>query len=104
MYYIYILRCSDNSLYTGITNNMQKRYGTHVSASPSAAKYTKSHTVVGIEAIWKTETKSDALRLECRIKKLPKPKKEELIGNPLRLPFEVGEGIYAYIGKDLPCE
>ena len=52
MYYIYMLRCSDNSLYTGITNNMEKRYGTHVFGKTAAAKYTKSHTVTGIEAIW----------------------------------------------------
>jgi len=82
MYFIYMLRCSDNSLYTGITNDFQKRYEEHTARAKSAAKYTKSRQVIGVEAVWCCETKGDALRLECRIKTFDKAKKEKLVQNP----------------------
>ncbi len=82
MYYVYILRCNDNSLYTGITSDFKKRFETHTNKERAAAKYTKSRTVTGVEAIWTCPGKGDALRLEARIKKLKKIKKEELIQNP----------------------
>ena len=43
MYFVYILRCEDNTLYTGITNNLEKRMNEHFSKSKECAKYTKSH-------------------------------------------------------------
>lgn len=82
MYYIYILRCSDNSLYTGITTDFEKRLATHMNKDKAAAKYTKSRSVVCAEALWTCDDKSGALRLECYIKRLAKKKKEELIKNP----------------------
>ena len=82
MYYIYILRCSDNSLYTGITTDFEKRLATHMNKEKAAAKYTKSRSVVSAEALWTCEDKSGALKLECYIKRLAKKKKEELIKNP----------------------
>ena len=78
MYYIYILRCSDNSLYTGITTDFEKRLATHMNKEKAAAKYTKSRSVVSAEALWTCEDKSGALKLECYIKRLTKKKKEEL--------------------------
>lgn len=82
MYYIYILRCSDNSLYTGITTDFEKRLETHMNKGKAAAKYTKSRSVVSAEALWTCEDKSGALKLECYIKGLTKKKKEELIKTP----------------------
>ncbi len=82
MYYIYMLRCSDNSLYTGITTDFKKRFETHMSKGRIAAKYTKSHRVVSVEALWTSPDRSTATRLECYIKGLKKQKKEELIKNP----------------------
>ena len=82
MYYIYILRCSDNSLYTGITTDFAKRLATHMNKDKAAAKYTKSRSVVSAEALWSCDDKSSALKLECYIKRLTKKKKEELIKKP----------------------
>ena len=82
MYYVYILRCSDNSLYTGITTDFKKRLETHMNKEKSAAKYTKSRDVVCAEALWTCADKSSALKLECYIKRLTKKKKEELIKKP----------------------
>ena len=50
-WYVYILRCKDNSLYTGITNNLEKRYQDH--CEKKGAKYTKSHLVKKIEIFFK---------------------------------------------------
>ena len=46
MYYTYMLRCSDNSIYTGMTNNLEKRIAEHLSKSKQGAKYTKSHNAI----------------------------------------------------------
>lgn len=86
MYFVYILRCEDNTLYTGITNNLEKRMKEHFSKSKECAKYTKSHRVRKIEAIWKTENKSLASKLEFHIKKdLNKAQKELLISGKKNL-------------------
>ena len=77
-----MLRCSDNSLYTGITNDFEKRFKAHMTKDKVAAKYTKSRDVVCAEALWSCDDKSGALRLECYIKRLNKKRKEELIKNP----------------------
>ena len=79
MYYIYMIRCEDNSLYTGITTDIERRFLEHSEKDVKCAKYTKRHTVLKIEAVWQTETRSDASKLEYNLKKLTKPKKEELI-------------------------
>ena len=79
MYYVYIMRCSDNSLYTGITTDVERRFEEHKGKNKKGAKYTASRTVVSIEAVWEVPDRSSALKLESQIKKLPKSKKEELI-------------------------
>ncbi len=96
-----MLRCTDNSIYTGITNHIEKRYTRHISKTPSAAKYTKSRNVSGIEAIWETSDKSHALKLECRIKRLTKLKKEQLIINPQNLPEGIDREAYVYMGNSI---
>ncbi len=79
MYTVYILRCKDNSLYVGITTDIDKRYKQHI--QKTGAKYTKSHPVSHIEALWECENRSFASILEYRLKKLTKSKKEMLIKN-----------------------
>lgn len=79
MYYIYILRCSDHTLYTGITNHLEKRMHEHFTHSPKAAKYTLSHHPLYIAALFTCENRSRASKLEYAIKHLPKAKKEALI-------------------------
>ena len=41
MYYTYMVRCADNSIYTGMTNNLEKRINDHINKSKNGAKYTK---------------------------------------------------------------
>lgn len=80
MYYTYMLRCIDNSIYTGITDNLERRMKEHFEQDKKCAKYTLSHKVTKVECAWETENRSLASKLEYAIKHLPKQKKEELIG------------------------
>ncbi len=79
MYYTYILRCDDGSLYTGITTDPKRRREEHVSKGKKAAKYTLNHNALYFEILWESESRSLASRLEYHIKTLTKARKEELI-------------------------
>ena len=81
MYYVYMLRCIDNTIYTGITVDVDRRMKEHFSKNEKCAKYTFTHSAKKLEAIWETDNKSLASKLEYAIKKLTKTKKEELIKN-----------------------
>ena len=81
MYYIYMLRCENNSIYTGITTDVKRRMEEHFNKEPKGAKYTKSHTPQKLECVWETENKVFASKLEYRIKTLTKKQKEDLIKN-----------------------
>lgn len=77
MYYIYIIRCKDNTLYTGITTDLERRFNEH--KNRIGAKYTKRHDVDKIEIAWSCENRSIASKLEYRLKRLSKKEKEEII-------------------------
>ena len=79
MYYTYMIRCKDNTIYTGITTDLEKRFQEHVSKNEKCAKYTKKHTVEKIETAWTSENRVLASKLEYRIKHLSKTQKEEII-------------------------
>ncbi len=70
---VYILHCKDNTLYTGITNNIEKRLIAHNKGL--AAKYTRTRLPVVLSAVSNPMSKTEALRLEMRIKKLTKGEK-----------------------------
>jgi putative endonuclease len=76
---VYILRCRDDTLYTGITNNMEKRLNAH--SRGLAAKYTRSRRPVVLAAVSNPMSRTDAMRLELRIKKLAKVKKIATLNN-----------------------
>jgi putative endonuclease len=73
MWNVYLVRCSDNSLYCGITNDLQRRVKKHNSGN--GAKYTRSRRPVALEAFSPKMTKSEALKLEHYIKQVPAHKK-----------------------------
>lgn len=66
MWYVYILLCADNSLYTGITNDVNKRFADHKAGK--GGKYTRSHTPIKIIYTEPFPTKSEALKRELEIK------------------------------------
>ena len=79
MYYTYMIRCEDNSIYTGITTDVQRRWKEHKDKSERCAKYTMRHSVKKLESLWSTETRILASKLEYQIKTLKKSEKEHLI-------------------------
>lgn len=66
MWFIYILQCSDGSLYTGSTNDIERRFTLHMSGK--GAKYTRSHRPNNIIHTEKFLTKSEAFKREREIK------------------------------------
>ncbi|MCK5077162.1 MAG: GIY-YIG nuclease family protein [Calditrichia bacterium] len=79
-WYIYIVRCSDNSLYTGIAKDVKKRVEEHNSNDLLGAKYTKYRRPVKLVYFEIYDTRSEATRREITIKRLPKKNKERLVG------------------------
>jgi putative endonuclease len=78
MYYVYILMCSDNTLYTGITTDIEKRVIAH-NTKKTAAAYTKARRPVCLVYSEALGTKSEALKREYVIKQLTRKEKIELI-------------------------
>lgn len=81
-YYVYIIGCEGNCLYTGIAADIERRLGEHFSRSEKCAKFTRSHPAKSLEALWTVPDKSTALRLEWKIKQLKKNEKLKLIADP----------------------
>ena len=75
-YFVYILRCADDSLYTGWTNDLTARIKTHNNGR--GAKYTRSRRPVTLVYTEPCATKSEALHREAEIKKLTREQKLEL--------------------------
>lgn len=76
--YTYIVKCSDGTLYTGWTTDVEKRLKAHNSGK--GAKYTKSRRPVELVYYETFETKEEAMRREYAIKQMPREKKKALIG------------------------
>lgn len=76
MHYIYIVECSDNTLYTGYTNDLEKRIKTH--NAKKGAKYTRGRTPVTLKYYEEYDTKVDAMKREAQIKNMRRDKKLKL--------------------------
>ena len=77
MWYIYILECSDNTLYTGITTDVNRRLSEHNSGK--GAKYTRTRRPVVLKALFEAENRSEASKEEYRIKHLTRNEKLKLL-------------------------
>jgi len=82
---VYLVRCSDESLYCGITNNLKNRLIAHNSGRGS--KYTRSRRPVELVGASFAMTKSDALKLEYRVKQEPAGSKYYELTNQIDLKF-----------------
>jgi len=76
-WYVYMLRCRDNTLYTGMTDDIPRRLQAHNSGS--GAKYTRGRSPLTLVYQEACATKSDALKREYAIKQLTRAQKEALI-------------------------
>ncbi len=80
MYHLYILKCADGSLYTGITTDLKRRLEEH-NSSKLGAKYTSARRPVKMVYSRRFKNRSNASKEEARIKSLKKEEKLELIKN-----------------------
>lgn len=78
MYYLYILKCADKTLYTGITTDLNRRLMEH-NTSKKGAKYTYARRPVEIVYSKRFKNRSNASKEEARIKKLTKAEKLAMI-------------------------
>ena len=76
-WFLYILECNDGSFYTGITNDMDRRFKMHNDGK--ASKYTRTRRPVKLLYQESCKGRTNALVRECAVKELPRKKKEELI-------------------------
>jgi putative endonuclease len=81
VWFVYILKCSDGSLYTGISNDVPARLKQHNAGKGS--KYIRSKRPVTLVRSEEFETKSQALKREAEIKNLTRDEKLELVGTKL---------------------
>ena len=79
MYYVYILRTSKNTFYTGITSDLSRRVSEHMSKSKRAAKYTRSFASLELVYSEEVTSREDALRREWQIKKMSRKQKDALV-------------------------
>ena len=79
MNYTYIVRCKDGSLYTGCTNDIEKRIKAHNEGK--GAKYTKSRRPVKLVYYEEFQTKEEAMKREYAIKHMRRKEKEKIIGD-----------------------
>ena len=86
-YWVYILLCENNTYYTGYTNDLLKRYQSHLNTK-GKCKYTRSFKPLCIAQCWKISSKSLAMKIEQSIKKLSRAEKEKIIARPSLLSDE----------------
>lgn len=82
IYWVYILRCINNTYYTGYTNNLDKRYKSHINGT-GKCKYTRSFKPICIAQSWEIHaSKAVAMKIELHIKKRTRIQKERIIEHP----------------------
>ena len=79
MYFVYMVYCEGDTLYTVVAQNVCRRMRQHTDRGTACARYTRAHPIQALAALWETEDKGTALRLEYRIKQLTKRQKERLV-------------------------
>ena len=102
MYYTYMLRCEDNSIYTGSTSDLERRIKEHFEQADKGAKYNKKHKIKKLEIAWSCLNYNEALKLEYHIKKrLSKSQKEDLINNYrlLKRLIKIDTSLYKKVSK-----
>lgn len=80
IFYTYIIRCKNDTLYTGYTTDIKRRMIEHTDGTN--CKYTKNYGFKKLEAYFESSSRSAAMKLECYIKKMTRAKKLKIIENP----------------------
>lgn len=80
MWFVYLARCADNTLYCGITNDLAARLAAHNAGK--GARYTRSRTPIEFLVTRRCRTKGRALQIEYRVKQLTRMQKQALVADP----------------------
>jgi putative endonuclease len=101
-YWVYILRCENDALYTGYTTDMERRLEEHAKGTDKS-RFTRSFPPIRVEGCWRTDTLSRALKLENRIKSLNRREKLSVIADPSSVVEEIEGSVItveqSWIGK-----
>lgn len=89
VWWIYMIRCGDGSLYTGMARDVERRFSEHVAQGPRSAKYLRGR--LPLEVVYRKElgSRSEASKEELRVKRMSRAGKLGLIG---RMPKVFTEG------------
>ena len=97
MNYVYMLKCADDTYYTGWTTNVKKRLAAH-NSNNRGAKYTRSRRPVSLVYCEMLQDKNSALKREIELKKLSRSKKYQLVNS-----IKNGEMLTIYDANEKPC-
>ncbi len=78
-WFLYLIRCADRSLYTGITTDVDRRFAEHCAQGTLCAKYLRGRGPLVLVFQVRVGTRSEASRLEVRVKRLSKARKEAMV-------------------------
>lgn len=85
-WFVYVLRCGDGTLYTGITTDVERRLAEHASGGPRAAKYLRGRGPLELAFAVEAGSRSLALSMERRLKSLPRTRKEDVVSGHIPFP------------------
>jgi putative endonuclease len=84
-WFVYVIRCADSSLYTGISTNVARRLAEHASGGPRAAKYLRGRGPLTLAFSACVGSRAKALSVERRLKTLSRERKEALLAGRMSL-------------------
>ncbi|MHC4322129.1 MAG: GIY-YIG nuclease family protein [Planctomycetota bacterium] len=84
-WFLYLIRCRNGRLYTGITTDVERRFEEHKSGDKKGSKYLRGKTPLKLVMKKRVGDRSMALKVEAKVKKLPKAKKELLVGGKIKI-------------------
>jgi putative endonuclease len=85
-WFLYVLRCADGSLYTGVTTDLERRLSEH-NSSPRGARYTRARRPVSMVCSWPFADRSRASQAEAALKRLKRAHKLEVISGTRPAPW-----------------
>jgi putative endonuclease len=89
-WFLYVIRCKHGRLYTGITTDVERRFAEHTSNGKKGAKCLRGKAPLTLVMKKKIGSRSMALKIEARVKKLPKIKKEMFVDGKIKV-REIGK-------------
>ena len=84
-WFLYLIRCENGGLYTGITTDVERRFEEHRSGDKKGSKYLRGKAHLKLVMKKRVGNRSMALKIEAKVKKLPKAKKELLVDGKVKI-------------------